>query len=58
MWSLGLITYILLSGRNPFFHSDEQQMCLRVAAGTYDFKGGEWGNISSDAKVRVRQAMV
>ncbi|CAN0146900.1 unnamed protein product, partial [Ectocarpus sp. 13 AM-2016] len=50
MWSLGLITHILLSGNNPFFHEDEQQMFLRVAKGACEFKSEIWKSISREAK--------
>ncbi|CAM9489552.1 unnamed protein product, partial [Ectocarpus sp. 6 AP-2014] len=50
MWSLGLITHILLSGNNPFFHEDEQQMFLRVAKGACEFKREIWTSISPEAK--------
>ncbi|CAN0401873.1 unnamed protein product, partial [Scytosiphon promiscuus] len=50
IWSIGLISYILLSGKHPFFEPDTTKMFIRVAAGDYQFKPEEWGNISGEAK--------
>ncbi|CAM9234655.1 unnamed protein product [Ectocarpus fasciculatus] len=57
MWSLGLITYILLSGYNPFFHEHEQQMFYRVIKGDCKFKPEVWGNNSPDAKGFVERLL-
>lgn len=51
MWSIGLIAFILLSGEHPFFEPDTTKMFIRVAAGDYEFKPKEWGNISGEAQV-------
>lgn len=51
MWSLGLIAYILLTGKHPFFEPDTTRMFVRVAAADYQFKPEDWRNTSTDAKV-------
>lgn len=51
MWSLGLISYMLLTGKHPFFDPDTTKMFCRVAAGDYQFKPEDWRNTSTDAKV-------
>ncbi len=51
MWSLGLISYILLTGKHPFFEPDTTKMFIRVAAGDYQFHQKDWRNISAEAKV-------
>lgn len=51
MWSLGLISYILLTGKHPFFDPDTTKMFIRVAAGDYQFDQKDWRNISVEAKV-------
>eukprot|EP00903_Cladosiphon_okamuranus_P020574 g18885.t1 len=58
MWSLGCLTYILLSGKHPFLERDTRKMLLRVAASDYEFKPEDcWGSISGDAKDFIRRLL-
>lgn len=50
MWSLGVITYILLCGYPPIFSSDERKMVRLVRRGKYRFDPQYWNDISEDAK--------
>lgn len=45
------MSYILLTGKHPFFEPDTTKMFIRVAAGDYQFKPEDWRNTSTDAKV-------
>lgn len=52
IWSLGVITYILLCGFPPF-HDDGnnlKNLYKQIRAGKYSFPDKYWKNISSDAK--------
>lgn len=54
MWACGVVLYVMLSGRMPFYGKDDVQ-CLRMTAnGDYSFPDREWRNVSEDAKSLVR----
>ena len=51
MWSLGVMTYLMLSGRLPFNAEDETDIARQVAFDEPDFvKNPCWGKISKEAK--------
>lgn len=54
MWSLGVITYILLCGYPPFYSNHgapiSPGMKKRIRNGQYEFPAAEWSCISRDAK--------
>lgn len=50
MWSIGVITYILLCGYPPFYGDSDQQIFESVRVGRFDFPSPDWDDISSDAK--------
>lgn len=62
LWSLGIITYILLSGFPPFFSRNGQpispQMETNIIYGNYDFPDSHWRHISNDAKDLIRRLLL
>ncbi|ORX53780.1 Pkinase-domain-containing protein [Piromyces finnis] len=51
LWSVGIITYILLSGYSPFYYcKDTNQLYDAIMHGRYTFEDRYWHNISSCAK--------
>lgn len=50
MWSIGVITYILLCGYPPFYGDSDTQIFECVKAGRFDFPSPEWDTISDSAK--------
>ena len=51
MWSLGVMTYLMLSGRLPFNAKDETDIARKVAFDEPDFtKHSCWSKISNEAK--------
>jgi calcium-dependent protein kinase len=50
IWSIGVITYILLCGYPPFYGDSDQQIQNCVRMGLFDFPSPDWDDISQDAK--------
>ncbi|XP_038208125.1 obscurin isoform X8 [Zerene cesonia] len=42
MWSVGIITYILLSGRSPFRGANDMETLIRVREGKWEWYDEEW----------------
>lgn len=57
MWSIGVITYILLCGYEPFFADDEKTMYKKIIKGDYKFDSPFWDEISENAKDLVRKLL-
>lgn len=54
IWSLGVLTYNMLSGKLPFDGNNIKEVLRRVRAGRYTFPGEEWDDMSDDAKDFIR----
>lgn len=54
MWAIGVVLYVMLSGRMPFYGRDDVECLRRTATGRYSFPEREWSNISADAKSLVK----
>lgn len=50
MWSLGVITYILLGGYPPFIEQNQRELFKKIKKGQYEFHPEYWGGISAGAK--------
>ena len=52
MWSLGVITYVLLSGISPFLGDDDGETLQNVTFGEFDFEDedGAFEHVSEEAK--------
>jgi len=50
IWSIGVITYILLCGYPPFYGDSDSQIFAQVKTGKFSFPSPEWDTISTDAK--------
>ena len=50
IWSLGVILYVLLSGRPPFYGRDENEIMQNVTKGTYSLEIPELSEVGSQAK--------
>lgn len=57
MWSLGVITYILLGGYPPFIEKNQRNLFRKIRKGEYKFHDEYWGNVSSEAKDMIRQLL-
>ena len=57
-WSIGVVTFIILSGTPPFFEQDNFALFDRIKACKYDFNEKLWGNISNEAKDFIQKLLV
>lgn len=46
VWSLGVLLFVLLSGKPPFFGKNEIEIMNNVAKGTYNIEIPELGAVS------------
>ncbi|XP_050183812.1 death-associated protein kinase 2-like isoform X2 [Myiozetetes cayanensis] len=58
MWSIGVITYILLSGLSPFQGETDAETLSNVVAGAYGFEEHCFSQTSEMAKDFIRQLLV
>lgn len=49
-WSIGVVTYILLSGMPPFYSEDNIAMFDYIKECKYNFSGKMWEEVSDAAK--------
>ena len=52
-WSLGVILYILLVGRMPFYGKNDQEIALRTLKKPIHLTGESWEHVSPEAKAVV-----
>ncbi|XP_060614211.2 death-associated protein kinase 2-like [Anolis sagrei] len=58
MWSIGVITYILLSGMSPFQGETDPETLSNVVAGNYEFEEKYFSQTSEMAKDFIQQLLV
>ncbi|RHY09232.1 hypothetical protein DYB25_005402, partial [Aphanomyces astaci] len=58
VWSVGVITFALLSGYLPFFDDNPSQMFKKIKHGAFSFESPYWDDISPCAKAFVKAALV
>lgn len=54
VWSIGVITYIMLSGSFPF---DDDHLFDQIEHAQYSLSGAEWSTVSAQAKHFIRSLM-
>ena len=57
MWSIGVILYIMLSGRPPINAPNEDAIIAKVKKAKWEFKGTIWSSISEEAKDLICKLM-
>jgi serine/threonine protein kinase len=55
MWSLGVIMYMLLSNKSPFYGDTEDEIVDSIFAGDVKYDRKEWENISPQAKALLKR---
>uniref|UniRef100_A0A8C1T686 Myosin light chain kinase family, member 4b n=1 Tax=Cyprinus carpio TaxID=7962 RepID=A0A8C1T686_CYPCA len=58
MWSLGVITYMLLSGLSPFLGEDDNETLNNILACQWSFEEAEFADISEEAKDFISRLLV
>jgi len=58
LWSIGVITYILLCGFPPFYNEELPKLFEQIMKADYDFPHEYWSHISNEAKDFVRKLLV
>lgn len=57
VWSCGVILYILLSGKPPFYGRSDKEILEKVQRGVYSMDDQEWSRVSKEAKVLIRKML-
>jgi serine/threonine protein kinase len=57
LWSIGVILYIMLSGKPPFQGQNDKEILRKVADANYTLNGEIWQKRSDDAKQLIKQLM-
>ncbi|XP_047525186.1 ribosomal protein S6 kinase 2 beta isoform X1 [Pieris napi] len=60
IWSLGVLAYIMLSGRTPFASTGDdtpEAILTRIESGKVDLSGGAWRQVSTEARNCVRRML-
>eukprot|EP01116_Phalansterium_solitarium_P017025 TRINITY_DN4096_c0_g1_i1.p1 TRINITY_DN4096_c0_g1~~TRINITY_DN4096_c0_g1_i1.p1 ORF type:complete len:238 (+),score=53.50 TRINITY_DN4096_c0_g1_i1:104-817(+) len=58
IWSIGVITYVLLCGFPPFYGERQKDLFENIMAGRYNFPEPEWSANSEEAKDFIRHMLV
>jgi len=58
IWSIGVITYVLLCGFPPFYGDSQKDLFENIMKGNYDFPDPEWKYVSDEAKDFIKKILV
>ncbi|ORX62455.1 Pkinase-domain-containing protein [Hesseltinella vesiculosa] len=56
MWSVGVITYVMLCGYTPFYGEDQAALFECIMSGKYEFEEEYWSEISAPGKKQLVRA--
>ena len=58
IWSIGVITYILLCGYPPFHDDNHNALFKKIKKGKFEFDSPYWDHVSDDAKDLILEMLV
>lgn len=58
MWSAGVVTYVMLCGKPPFYHDTKEGVYEAIKRNQLDMEAPVWQQISPEAKNFVARALV
>ncbi|KAJ3199539.1 hypothetical protein HK099_003118, partial [Clydaea vesicula] len=58
MWSMGVITYVMLCGYMPFYGNDAAEIFKKIIKNEKEFEKEDWSEISSSARDFVEKLLV
>ncbi|TYZ59751.1 hypothetical protein PybrP1_009826 [[Pythium] brassicae (nom. inval.)] len=58
VWSIGVITYILLAGYPPFHDESQPILFRKIRKGKFQYDSPYWDNVSDDAKDFISRMLV
>jgi len=58
IWSIGVITYVLLCGFPPFYGEVQKDLFENIMSGNYDFPDPEWSRVSKEGKDFIKKILV
>eukprot|EP01116_Phalansterium_solitarium_P023212 TRINITY_DN8018_c0_g1_i1.p1 TRINITY_DN8018_c0_g1~~TRINITY_DN8018_c0_g1_i1.p1 ORF type:complete len:316 (+),score=117.72 TRINITY_DN8018_c0_g1_i1:70-948(+) len=58
LWSIGVITYLLLCGYPPFYGESLPEVFEQIMKGHFEFNSPYWDNISSEAKDFIKKLLL
>lgn len=58
VWSIGVMLFVILSGRVPFDGKDDEEIKDKIKKGAYAFEGSVWESVSAEAKDLIKQMLI
>ncbi|ETW06233.1 CAMK/CAMK1 protein kinase, variant 1 [Aphanomyces invadans] len=58
IWSIGVITFILLCGYPPFHDENQKRLFTAIKLGQYKFDSPYWDDVSADAKDFISKMLI
>jgi calcium-dependent protein kinase len=57
IWALGVITYVLLCGKQPFPAKTREELFTKIKKATLEFKEPVWAKVSKEAKSFIKKCI-
>merc|ERR1711865_1037250 len=58
VWSLGVITYIILCGFPPFYDENNAALFAAIKSGSFDYPSPYWDPVSEEAKDLINKMLI